>query len=80
MEQLEQLRTYVAAEEKMRAAEIRVRELEAARMEAQNDILSATHNLDTMRSELYELPVSPPAPPTRRWKPKAEQAAGRGVH
>lgn len=70
MEQLEQLRTYVAAEEKMRAAEIRVRELEAARMEAQNDILSATHNLDTMRSELYELPVSPRHHPRGDGNPK----------
>ena len=67
---MEQLRTYVAAEEKMRAAEIRVRELEAARMEAQNDILSATHNLDTMRSELYELPVSPRHHPRGDGNPK----------
>ena len=70
MEQLEQLRTYVEAEEKMRAAETRVRELEAARMEAQNDILSATHNLDTMRSELYELPVSPRHHPRGDGNPK----------
>jgi len=70
MEQLEQLRTYVEAEEKMRAAETRVRELEAARMEAQNDILSATHNLDTMRSELYELPASPRHHPRGDGNPK----------
>jgi hypothetical protein len=59
LDELNRLRTFVEAEEKMQAAEARVRELEAARLAAQSDIFSATQDLDSLRSELYEMPGSP---------------------
>lgn len=53
------MKTFHEADERLKAATLKVQTLEAARATADVDVLNASVDIEALREQLYELPLEP---------------------